>query len=334
MGDVSPRGSARQDDKLHRLYFEGVANKAYKEKKANEAQEKKRQKEDKELTFQPNIDRKSPKKTGRDKSPVYTQNYKEHKERVSRVEENHQQTFTFRPKISPLSYELAKKRESRSPIHRKLYEEGLLSKEQNDKAREAVIKEMYPYSPRLPQGIDNHLNKRPKQNQKEFTERLLKEGTQREQKLVQQRAAERTGLDPKTGQKLFQPVIPHDKYYYKVKKMDDEKYNKSRSASRTPRNADSSQSSSTYRERALIQNNINNNELILRDIFEKLDSDKDGYISAQNIDLSQLDAKVLEALLDLMDFLENNQAKIDCNGFVLAINGLGLEEEIIKVSEA
>jgi len=331
--DMGPRLTrGKQDELLHRLYYNGVASKNLHQERNELMKSKKQREEEKELTFHPKIS-KSPQKTQKsEKEADQSRSFREHKDRVSEFEskelKSKQEPFPFKPKISDISTELAIRSRSRSPIHNKLYIEGMLQKDHNTKVRDLMFKERHPFSPRLPSDIDNYLAKRPKQNQKEFTNRLVKEGVIKEQQMAMRRAVERDDLkDPKTGQPLFQPVVPHDKYYYNLKRREQENSKTNRSRSTTPKNKEY-QSVQVQLE----PKNITITQNPLKKIFEKLDSDGDGLISAKKIDLSQVDAQVLEALLDLMDFLENNHATLDYQGFLSVIDKLEIEEQVLKVS--
>lgn len=328
----------KQDELVNRLYYSGMASKNFSNEKHALLKERKQKEEDKELTFHPKIS-KSPKKAEKpEKEPEYiSKTYREHRDRVSDLESKEmrakQESFPFKPKISEISTELAIRSRSRSPIHNKLYIEGMLQRDHNTKVRDIMFRERHPFSPRLPSDIDNFLSKRPKQNQKEFTNRLVKEGVIREQQMAMRRAVERDDLkDNKTGQPLFHPVVPHDKYYYNLKRKEQEK-SQNRSRSTTPQNKEYQSVQVLPVEQKptnVLGKTITQNPL--KKIFEKLDSDGDGLISAKKIDLSQVDAQVLEALLDLMDFLENNHATLDYQGFLTVIDKLEIEDQVLKVS--
>jgi len=333
--DTVPKLSRdKRDEVLHRLYYNGMASKNLNQEKRDLLKSKKQKEEEKELTFHPKIS-KSPQKAA--KQEEHSTSYsREHRDRVSEFESKElrakQEQFPFKPKISDISTELAVRSRSRSPIHNKLYVEGILQKNHNSKVRDLMFKERHPFSPRLPSDIDNFLAKRPKQNQKEFTNRLVKEGVIREQQMAMRRAVERDDLkDLKTGQPLFQPVVPHDKYYYNLKRKEQENSKTNRSRSTTPQNKEY-QSVQVQLEPKSPNLGKPASPNPLRKIFEKLDSDKDGLISAKKIDLSQVDAQVLEALLDLMDFLENNNATLDYQGFLSVLDKLEIEEQVLKVS--
>jgi len=332
--DMGPKLSKdKRDEVLHRLYYNGMASKNLNHEKRDLLKSKKQREEEKELTFHPKIS-KSPRKVAKPEADHSTSYSREHKDRVSEFESKElrakQEQFPFKPKISDISTELAVRSRSRSPIHNKLYVEGILQKNHNSKVRDLMFKERHPFSPRLPTDIDNFLAKRPKQNQKEFTNRLVKEGVIREQQMAMRRAVERDDLkDSKTGQPLFQPVVPHDKYYYNLKRKEQENSKTSRSRSTTPQNKEY-QSVQVQLEQKSPNLGKTTSPNPLRKVFEKLDSDMDGLISAKKIDLSQVDAQVLEALLDLMDFLENNNATLDYQGFLSVLDKLEIEEQVLK----
>ena len=323
-----------EGDLLKRLYYKEDTGTDSHENSRLGNLSRRQQEEARELTFKPNIDRISPSPTSesRSRSPLRDNNqvnYKGHRERVLKAKEESmkamQEKFSFRPKISNTSYELASNRErSRSPMNNNQKKGDSVQTGYGEKWKRPVYNNAHPFSPEIPEDINKFLKNRPQQNQKEFTNRLVKEATQRNEKRVRTQIAEKSRVvDEKTGQRLFSPVIKHDKYYEKVKKMEG-KDSKSQSRSTTPKRTEYSVKSPQIDHQAVEKSK-------LQEVFDKLDSDKDGYISAHNIDLSSLSTNVLENLLEFMDFLEVNEARIDYRGFILILRGLNKEQPLLQV---
>lgn len=59
-----------------------------------------------------------------------------------------------------------------------------------------------------------------------------------------------------------------------------------------------------------------------KEIFDLLDSDKDGYISFKNIKLSEVNSEILEALTPLFEELQKKSNYIDFKEFCIKADGL------------
>ena len=60
----------------------------------------------------------------------------------------------------------------------------------------------------------------------------------------------------------------------------------------------------------------------LTEIFTLLDSDNDGYISAEHIDISKMPTKTLESFGELLCEMEEENITLDIESFILAGNNL------------
>ena len=57
-----------------------------------------------------------------------------------------------------------------------------------------------------------------------------------------------------------------------------------------------------------------------KEIFEKLDSDKDGYISCKHIKLSDIDSVTLERLTPVLEKLQLSKDRMDFKAFCLSLD--------------
>ena len=73
---------------------------------------------------------------------------------------------------------------------------------------------------------------------------------------------------------------------------------------------------------------------ILRIIFDSLDADRDGTITADNVDISQLNTDVLETISEILFSLEDQDASYDFNAFKKIAIKLGLVQRLTSILES
>jgi hypothetical protein len=285
-----------------------------------EKQQERQEEESKHLTFQPNLDRsKSTEPPLRRFMNVEAERRKKEKLEEARKEALAEEC-PFQPVLSNRTYEITRAR-SKSPIHQRLYEEGLQHEKHMEEWRDMAFKDIYPFKPNLPIDIQDHLAKRPELPQKDFTERLIQEKYEKEMKLLKKRIEENTGKDPKTGQPWHHPVFKHDKYYWKIKERDD--------ANQTLY-LDVENLQVKKKSEVPSRNSIKTLGG-LKYIFDKLDSDKDNKISSILMDVSNLELPLLEVLCDFFNWMDDQKAVLDFSQFCSAIENLNLEDKVMGV---
>ena len=331
--------SVKVNDGIYdKLYYQGVRMKREKEQKIAEHQREKLAQEKKELTFSPKV---SPRdtKSNRSQSPMYsTKRYYAEAERLATKEKNLElernralfEICPFQPTLSEKALRVAEQRSrSNSPIiHVRLHDEADEKTKKREEFVTAGMSEIYTFkpeiSPRSKQLVSNA-----KETQKELTERLVKEAKVKQEKHHQAQRAKMTPVDPKTGQTLFQPVIPHTKYYQKVKQRDDDCYNITLDTNtlsvkklNTPRKIQEPEHPDPVRE------------AVIRKIFDALDSDRDGLITAEQIELKGIEVNLLKVLTEVLYLLEESYVKgMNFEQFEYQINKRGLTDKIMRLSK-
>jgi len=253
------------------------------------------------------------------------------KKEIERYEQYVKENFTFKPTISPNSRILAERRDrSFSPIHDKLHAEAVINKSNRHLLTQIGFEENHPFKPAINRSSP-HNNGGGLSVETDFLDRMTQREKTKLKKLKEDLREKKekeshTPRDPITGQKLFQPLIKKNKYYQMLREQDEERKRKQKE----------------HKERS----KVFNSEVLkdadkglqgsktLRRIFDKLDDDKDGCISEKHIQLSELDAKTLEALINIFDIIEERKLKLNYLNFVRLLQSkLTFEEkEILELN--
>ena len=131
---------------------------------------------------------------------------------------------------------------------------------------------------------------------------MLKEAKDKQDRHMQANMAK--AAEGGAGQKMFHPTIAHDKYYQKIKEKDDEHYQISLDTSTLKvKRLETSQKNTETKNSEIYQ------DAAIKTIFNALDGDKDGLISAENIDLGELDVKIVKVLSEVLYLLEDSYKK-------------------------
>jgi len=248
---------------------------------------------------------------------------------IERYEQYVKQNFTFKPTISPNSRILAERRDrSFSPIHDKLHAEAVINKSNRNLLTQIGFEENHPFKPTI--GVyksTSNNNGGGLSVETDFLDRMTQREKTKLKKLKEDLREKKekeshTPRDPVTGQKLFQPLIKKNKYYQMLREQDEERKRKQK---------EQKERSKVFNSEVLkdADKGLQGNKT-LRRIFDKLDDDKDGFISEKHIQLSELDAKTLEALINIFDIIEERKLKLNYFNFVRLIqNELTAEEKDI-----
>lgn len=304
----------------NRLHNEAKTRAERIEQKAAEKELERKEEESKHLTFQPNADR------SKSSEPPLRRymNIEAERRKKEKLEEARKEMLAeecpFQPVLSNRTYEMTRAR-SKSPIHDRLYHEGLAHEKHMEEWRDMAFKDIYPFKPTLPVDIEDHLAKRPQLPQKEFIERLIQEKYDKELRVLRKRIEENNGKDPKTGQPYHHPVFKHDKYYWKIKERDDQNQTLYLDV----------ENLQVKRKTEVPSRNSIKTLGGLKYIFDKLDSDKDNKISSILMDVSNLELPLLEVLCDFFNWMDDQKAVLDFSQFCSAIENLNLEEKVMAV---
>lgn len=219
-----------------------------------------------------------------------------------------------------LSRDKSKDRVEKS-IHELLYTEADLKSERRIKKEEEIMNKIYPFKPKLNKKTKQLINRN--ETKPQFIARLMNSKKEAEEIIIQKKRESDLRKDPETGKPLFKPTItrgPNKPNQRKVTVELDGYYD----------NLLLEQKKKVHEEEML--NNLQKKKHWLeksmksvlkmkiekyKQIFDLLDSDKDGYISFKNIKLSEVNEDVLEALTPLFDELQKKGNYIDFKEFCI-----------------
>jgi hypothetical protein len=296
------------------------------EKKAKEIE--KENEEFKKLTFKPEINKNFRNLSTEPISSRYMQyelDFEKKKNFQMMALENWAHENPFRPHLTERSRQMTSWRvQSRSPgetIHDVLYRQGMEHTKHMNEWREMAFKEAYPFKPTLPHDIDKFIKKRPALNQKDFTERLIAEKEEKEQRLIAARLEKGKEIDPKTGKRLYHPSFNHDEFYWKVKKRDDSYFGISLDVNNLTIKCDPK----IWRPEKV------DKTADLKALFDTLDEDKDGKISLDNMNILYLEPRTKETLSSFFEWIHSNHIELDFEAFCKVVQQLGIEDKLLQV---
>ena len=174
------------------------------------------------------------------------------------------------------------------------------------------------------------------ENQDEFLQRITNSKQATEEKINEKRQEIRYYeeiYDEKNNQELFKPKISeygnplnHDRKIQGYKNVYEALHEEARILKNKKQNLKKSskeQNKFASEQYKKSKKNLKSDKILLKShkaklakIFEMLDSDYDGYISAQKVDLSQLSNEILDILTPLLLKIEEHSLNIDFDQFV------------------
>lgn len=212
-----------------------------------------------------------------------------------------------------------------SSIHELLYQEKDVISAKRQKKLKEIQDTYYPFKPEI-SATAKHITRN--ETSQQFIQRLMNSKKEAEEIIVQKKRESQLDKDSTTGKPLFKPTItrgpknPNQRqvtvdlngYYdshlidYKTKIHEEEMLN-------------NLQKKKHWLEKSM--------KIVLKiklekykEIFDLLDSDKDGFISFNNIKLSDITPEILEALTPLFDELQKKGNYIDFKDFTIQADGL------------
>ena len=230
---------------------------------------------------------------------------------------------TFMPKINKKSEKMTEGRSTKVPRYEQLYKKKVDLKKLEEKIYD------HPFKPKINEnykGVKGTRNKKMaeyasltfEERQKKFREKL----EEKREKLIEQK---NTNIDPKSGKKYFNPTIN------KNKKLDDERKNK-------PIFNELYSDSTKYKikkeelEKKVLELEQFNTKfkaserseemydkqksIAFEKIFKRLDNDKDGQISKDDIDVFGISKRLLKIITPIMDELKKGGGSLSCADFV------------------
>ena len=295
------------------LYIKGMAMQHSRKRLTEETEKEKEAALEKQLTFKPCI---NPGERRYDEKPEdvlwkkgkeYEVHKKVLKEKFAREEIKH---CSFQPNPD-------KNKNSDRKVHEELYKESYVRLE---KMNELANKKLFPFEP----NSDKPKTERT-ESQDDFIDRLYNSKQKLYEEMEKLRNLQQFNYDPYTGQKLFRPEVnknheastrKQDKniwqYLYQMKDTKKENIRKllKEEEKYWKENANSSKLG-TMSQKVFEKFRFKQ----YKKLFECMDSDKDGYISADSIDLNSIESKKLEVLSPLLEHLLNSGDDIDFSTF-------------------
>jgi hypothetical protein len=210
---------------------------------------------------------------------------------------------SFRSKSRPKTYK-------NTDIHEFLYQEAEIQKQKNMEREYNHMKKECPFTPTISEAA----KKFDKENKKEFIDRLVYSKRMAEEIIVRQK-------EKKADEKnLFKPMIStfkttregnltgetfYDQRIYDQKKKVGKEENRI--------NMEKKKLWMETSMKSILKMKIDN----YKELFDKLDSDNDGFISSKKIRLSDLDSNMLKNLAPLLEDLQTKYTQMDFKQFCL-----------------
>ncbi|CAD8186186.1 unnamed protein product [Paramecium octaurelia] len=324
-----------------RLYREGLDKQKIKLEKAQQHKLQKSQLEQQQATFQPLISPRSRQMAEQKKlsrpdcsinnigSQLYQKgldlNQKKEKQRMQMQEQERKQS-PFQPRITDTSRNHSQNR-SNTPIHEKLYCQAKEDKKKKEEFQNREFSKIHPFHPN-PQ---NNEIKPTASSQKKLVDKLVKEHEEKQKRIEKKKQEYQIQTQ---NQVTFKPQINKDSTYKKVSEMKEyEDIQIAQDLQLMQSRLQSKNSFSQSEKRIPSQSNSQSkyDQQIWR-IFNQLDSDKDGYISKENLSLDELDYnsyEVIEVVLKQIE--EDSYTEINLQGFKQLCEMHQLHSQIISL---
>jgi hypothetical protein len=206
-------------------------------------------------------------------------------------------------------------------IHDFLYIEAKVIEQKKQEREKEHMDKKCPFKPTIPESSKKLAPRQETQDQ--FIKRLMNSKKEAEELIVRQKRLVDAPIDAKTGKPFFKPTVgrgPKDPKTREVTTNLDSYWDNKILQFKTK----------VHEEEML--NNLEKKKLFLersmksilkmkiekyKEIFDLLDSDKDGYISSRNIRLSSLDSDMLFALTPLLEEIQKKSLTLSFKDFCL-----------------
>jgi hypothetical protein len=300
------------------LYIKGLAMKHSKKRQTEEILKERDLKESKELTFKPII---NPGQSRYDEKPEdilinKAKDYEIHKKVLKeKFVQEELKDCTFQP--NPQKLKNKKLGSLDRPVHEQLYQESYTRKE---KQNNLASMKLFPFEPNADQPKYESY-----ETKAEFIDRLINSKQKLNEEMEKLRQFQSRQFDENTGQTFFSPVINRNReanlrkqdknvweYLYSMKDKKKENIRKllKEEESYWEKSANlpkvGNQSQKVFEKYRFKQ---------YKKLFEAMDSDKDGVISADFIELNGIPEKQLEILAPLLEHLLNTGGNVDFSTF-------------------
>ncbi|CAK85672.1 unnamed protein product (macronuclear) [Paramecium tetraurelia] len=321
-----------------RLYRDGLDRQKTKLEQAEQYKLQKSILEQKESTFQPLISPRSrqmaeQKKLSRPDCSINNigfqlyqkgldMNSKKEIHRMQMQEQERKQS-PFQPRITDTSRNNSQNR-SNTPIHEKLYCQAKEDKKKKEDFQNREFSKIHPFHP----NSSKNQIKQSTIQQKKFVDKLFKEQEEKQKRIEKKKQEFQIQTQSHV---TFKPTINKDATYKKVSEKKENEDIKialdlQKMQSRLQSKNSFSQSETRISSQQSLQSLL---DLKIQRIFNKLDSDKDGYISKDNLSLEELDCetkKIIEVVLNQIE--EDSYTEINLKGFKKLCEMHHLQEQL------
>ena len=302
------------------------------EKIKNKIEKENKEKED-NLTFTPNINeyniialqnRKNNNIQYNDEKRIlYYKDYLKTKEEhtKNKILEECEKDNTFMPKINPKSQKMAEAGSSHVPRYELLYKKKLDLK----KLEEKIYDDPNMFKPKINKNYKGGNKKMTEYASLTFEERQKKFREKVEEKRGKLMEKKNTNIDVKTGKKYFKPTINKNKKLENERKnkpvfnqlySDSEKY-KIKKEELEKKVLELEQFKTEFKASVRSEEMYDKQKNIaFEKIFKRLDDDKDGKISKDDIDLYGISKRIVKIISPILDELKNGKGTISSEEFI------------------
>lgn len=213
------------------------------------------------------------------------------------------------------------KLENKSPLHEFLYRERDIKIEKNNEYSKIYMSEYYPFQPTIPESSKLLIQRNETKDQ--FIDRLVNSKHKHEELIIEKRMKNEIPVDGKTGQKLYKPLVnrgPIDPKAREVTVNLDSYYDSKLLSNKNKIQKETLEEMEEQKKAWIERSTLSILKMKMgkyKEIFNLMDSDKDGLISAKFIKLSDLDSELLKTLTPILEELQKENKIMDLKEFCL-----------------
>ncbi len=212
-------------------------------------------------------------------------------------------------------------------IHDLLYVESDLIRKKKEEKEAQYMKENYPFHPLITESSKILLNRQETTTQ--FINRLMNSKKEAEELIIvkKKKNSLKDQIDSITGQPLFKPTINKGAMNYTNKRRINENlegYHDNKLISEKKKIQEEEMLNNLEKKKFWLEKSMKSVLKMkiekYKEIFDMLDSDKDGFISCRQIRLSALDSDMLTIMTPLLEDLQKKGNKMNFKEFCLAVD--------------
>ncbi len=202
-----------------------------------------------------------------------------------------------------------------------LYTESDIVDDKKRKKIEEIRKKIYPFKPEINKTTKQLIQRN--ETKEEFINRLYNTKKEAEEIVIKYQRPSNIDKDPHTGEKMFKPKVgrgPKNPNQREITVNLDSHYD-NKLLEKKKKIHEEEMFNNIQKKKMFLDNSMKGIMKIkmqkYKEIFDILDSDKDGFISYKNIKLSELNEDVLESLTPLFEDLQKKENYIDFKEFCI-----------------